>query len=50
MPSVLGRGGVVQILEPEMSGEERQALQHSAETLRTAVARMQDEGVPAARE
>lgn len=47
MPSVLGRGGVVQILEPEMSREERQALQHSAETLRTAVARIQDEGVHA---
>lgn len=39
MPSVLGRAGVVQILEPDMSAEERQALQRSAETLRNAVAR-----------
>jgi len=42
MPSVLGRFGVEQIFEPDMSDEERQALQRSAETLRNAVARMQD--------
>ena len=41
MPSVLGRAGVAQILEPDMSQEERQALHCSAETLRKAVARMQ---------
>jgi len=29
---VLGRNGVVQILEPEMSKDERQALDGSAET------------------
>ena len=46
MPSVLGRAGVAQILEPEMSEEERQALHRSAETLRKAVASMQDTGVP----
>jgi L-lactate dehydrogenase len=40
MPSVLGRTGVVQILEPDVSEEEGQALQRSAETLRNAVARM----------
>jgi L-lactate dehydrogenase len=40
MPSVLGRDGVVQILEPEMSKEERQALERSAEALRNAVSRM----------
>ena len=45
MPSVLGRSGVAQILEPDMSEEERQALQRSAETLRSAVARMQDSHV-----
>jgi L-lactate dehydrogenase len=38
MPSVLGRTGVVQILEPAMSAEERQALERSAETLKAAVA------------
>jgi L-lactate dehydrogenase len=47
MPSVLGRAGVVQILEPAMSDEERQALQRSAETLKAAVARIQDGGVRA---
>jgi len=36
LPSVLGRQGVAQILEPEMSEQERQALQRSAETLRHA--------------
>jgi|SRR5579872_1451833 len=40
LPSVLGRQGVSQILEPEMSEEERQGLQHSAEILRNTVARM----------
>jgi L-lactate dehydrogenase len=41
MPSVLGRTGVVQFLEPAMSEEERQALQRSAETLKAAVAQIQ---------
>ena len=41
MPSVLGKTGVVQILEPSMSQDERQALQRSAETLKAAVARIQ---------
>jgi L-lactate dehydrogenase len=42
LPSVVGREGVVRVLEPDLSPEERQALQHSAETLRGAVARMQE--------
>jgi L-lactate dehydrogenase len=37
MPSVLGRTGVEQILEPSMSDDERRALSHSAETLKKAV-------------
>ena len=41
MPSVLGQTGVVQILEPAMSQEEREALQRSADTLKAAVARIQ---------
>jgi L-lactate dehydrogenase len=41
MPSVLGQTGVVQILEPAMSDEERQALQRSVDTLKAAVARIQ---------
>jgi len=38
VPSVLGRDGVSQVLEPEMTDEERQALEHSAKTLAQAVA------------
>jgi L-lactate dehydrogenase len=38
MPSVVGRAGVLQILEPSMSEEERHALERSADTLRAAVA------------
>ena len=41
LPSIIGRKGVVQILEPQMSGEERQALARSADTLRNAVSRIQ---------
>jgi len=40
LPSVLGRKGVIRILEPEMSEDERQALQRSAARLREAVARL----------
>jgi L-lactate dehydrogenase len=40
LPSVLGRHGVSQILEPEMSTEERAALERSADVLRTAVERL----------
>jgi L-lactate dehydrogenase len=47
MPSVVGRAGVTQILNPDMSEEERRALHRSAETLRNAVAGMQDTGVRA---
>jgi L-lactate dehydrogenase len=47
MPSVLGQTGVVKILEPAMSDEERQALQRSAETLKGAVARTQVGGIRA---
>ncbi|HZF21909.1 MAG TPA: NAD(P)-binding domain-containing protein [Burkholderiales bacterium] len=40
LPSVVGRRGVSRILEPEMSEDERQGLQRSAEVLRNAVARI----------
>jgi len=40
MPSVVGRDGVLQILQPEMSEEERQALLLSADTLQAANARI----------
>ena len=36
LPSVLGRDGVTQVLEPEMSEQERQALERSVEALRAA--------------
>jgi L-lactate dehydrogenase len=40
VPTVLGRDGSLQVIEPELSGEERQALERSAQTLKAAVARM----------
>jgi L-lactate dehydrogenase len=45
LPSVVGRGGVERVLEPSLSDEEQQALQRSADTLRSAVQRvLQDDG------
>jgi L-lactate dehydrogenase len=41
LPSVLGRSGVARIIEPPMSNEEREALRHSADMLKSALARMQ---------
>lgn len=38
LPSVVGRDGVVEVIEPEMSSDERQNLSRSAETLKKAVA------------
>ena len=40
LPSVLGREGSPQILMPDMSKDERQALQKSADTLREAAPRI----------
>lgn len=40
MPGILGRNGVIQILEPAMSEEELQGLQRSAETLKAASRRI----------
>jgi L-lactate dehydrogenase len=40
LPSILGRAGTAQILEPEMSEDERSALRRSAETLKKAAARV----------
>ena len=42
MPSVLGRKGVARIIEPEMSEQERQALERSADALRKALSRIDD--------
>ena len=38
LPSVVGRRGVIEVLEPEMSDEERQGLEKSAQTLHAALA------------
>ena len=40
LPSVVGREGVAQILEPEMSTEERQGLQRSAKAIREALSHL----------
>jgi L-lactate dehydrogenase len=40
LPSVVGRQGVVDILDPDLSDDERQGLRRSAETLKTAVSRI----------
>lgn len=37
LPSILGRDGVIEILDPQMSEDERKALQRSAETLKSAL-------------
>ena len=39
LPSVVGRGGVIRSFEPEMSGEERQALEAGAANLRKSESR-----------
>jgi L-lactate dehydrogenase len=38
LPSIVGRSGVIRILEPEMSGEEEQALERSAASLKKSEA------------
>jgi L-lactate dehydrogenase len=40
LPSVVGRTGVIEILPPDLSAEEREALEKSADTLRQALARV----------
>ena len=40
LPSILGRRGVIRILEPPMSDEERETLQRSADALNSALARL----------
>ena len=38
LPAVVGGGGVYEVLEPEISDDERQRLEHSANVLRRAAA------------
>ena len=47
MPSVVGRAGVLRILEPSMSEEERHALERSADRLRAVAAGFRDGGLGA---
>jgi L-lactate dehydrogenase len=40
LPSIVGRSGVVSVLEPELSADERAGLEKSAQTLRAALERV----------
>jgi L-lactate dehydrogenase len=40
LPGIVGRAGLIRSIEPEVSDEERQALQKSADTLKKALARI----------
>jgi L-lactate dehydrogenase len=40
LPSVVGREGVHRVIEPEMSAEEQQGLQRSADAIKTALSRL----------
>ena len=42
LPSVVGRGGVIEVLEPDMSEDEREGLRKSAQALRKALERVRD--------
>jgi L-lactate dehydrogenase len=42
LPSVVGRGGVSKVLEPQMSDEEREGLRKSADTLNKALERVRN--------
>jgi len=43
LPSIVGRGGVIEVLEPEMSDEEREGLRTSAANLNKALDRLRNE-------
>ena len=49
MPSLVGRGGILEVLKPEMSEDERAGLRHSVETLKQALDRSRKEATPKAR-
>ena len=42
LPSVVGRGGAIEILEPELSEEEREGLQKSAKNMKDALRRVRE--------
>lgn len=39
LPSIVGRGGIIDVMQPDLSAEERNGLNHSAELLRSALER-----------
>jgi L-lactate dehydrogenase len=39
-PSVIGRGGLIEVLQPELSDEERVGLQKSVDILKAALDRI----------
>jgi L-lactate dehydrogenase len=45
LPAIVGAGGALRVLEPEMADEERQALLRSADVLRAAALSLDDPGV-----
>jgi L-lactate dehydrogenase len=42
LPSVVGRVGVISVLQPDLSAEERLGLEKSAESLRKALERIEE--------
>jgi len=40
LPSVVGRGGVIAVLEPDISEDEREGLRNSADSLKEALERV----------
>jgi L-lactate dehydrogenase len=46
LPSVVGRNGVVAVLQPELTPEERNGLQRSAESLKSALQAVRDSDLP----
>ena len=46
LPSIVGRQGVTEVLEPEMSDEEREGLRKSADSLNKALDRIRKETRP----
>ena len=44
LPSVVGRGGIIDVLEAELSDEEQAGLENSAKILKAALERVRDHG------
>jgi len=42
LPSVVGRGGVTEVLQPELSEEEHEGLRKSASNLKAALERVKE--------